>query len=313
MFSFTVLIFIGVKHWKWTEENIKQFREAVKNSTSISQIGDVMGFSHGNGARRRIKKAITMYCIPTDHLVGQMWSKGKTVLQDSRLCKYTPSEIFSENSPSTSSYIRRLVMANKLKPYECECCKISNWNGKAIGLQLDHVNGNRKDNRLENLRWLCPNCHSQTPTFCSKNRTTKNIYSDAKILELCKKCNNIHEVVKELGCNTRLYPRIRKLALSIGIEYVNYQLKTPTRSVVDPNWRHAPKPYCRKVSRPTKDELLVLIGEKPITSIGKQFGVTGNAVTKWCKSYGIQTMPNGYWQKKFHEINLCQRNKFGGK
>lgn len=53
--------------------------------------------------------------------------------------------------------------------YECSECKIIEWNNQKLCLQLDHKNGNKKDNSLPNLRWLCPNCHSQTPTWGVKN------------------------------------------------------------------------------------------------------------------------------------------------
>jgi hypothetical protein len=73
--------------------------------------------------------------------------------------------------------------------------------------------------------------------------------------------------------------------------------KTP-KIPKDPNWRTKPKQYCRKVERPSKEHLTNLIESVPIESIGKQYGVSGNAVRKWCKSYEIQTKPVGYWQKK---------------
>jgi len=57
----------------------------------------------------------------------------------------------------------------EIKGEHCECCGISEWQGAKLTLQIDHINGNRRDNRIENLRVLCPNCHSQTPTFNSKN------------------------------------------------------------------------------------------------------------------------------------------------
>jgi len=57
--------------------------------------------------------------------------------------------------------------------YECSVCGIKNWQGKKLSLQLDHVNGVHDDNRVENLRLICPNCHSQTDTFAGKNRAYK--------------------------------------------------------------------------------------------------------------------------------------------
>lgn len=63
-----------------------------------------------------------------------------------------------------------------LKTEECEWCGLGpEWNGKPIVLELDHVNGNPRDNRLENLRILCPNCHSQTDTHCGKNTAAQKL------------------------------------------------------------------------------------------------------------------------------------------
>lgn len=61
-----------------------------------------------------------------------------------------------------------LIKANLIE-YKCSCCGITEWNGKPLTLQLHHINGNNRDNRLENLTFLCPNCHSQTDNFSSKN------------------------------------------------------------------------------------------------------------------------------------------------
>ena len=68
----------------------------------------------------------------------------------------------------TSDYIRRYILEKQ--DYKCAECSIDSWNGKALTLELDHKDGNAANNTEENLRCLCPNCHSQTPTYRSKNK-----------------------------------------------------------------------------------------------------------------------------------------------
>lgn len=65
--------------------------------------------------------------------------------------------------------LRRELIDLGLKDHRCEGCDRSEWNGSPVPLELDHINGNRTDNRLENLRLLCPNCHAQTPTYRGRN------------------------------------------------------------------------------------------------------------------------------------------------
>ena len=88
--------------------------------------------------------------------------------------KYTriPNEkLFVENSSYKNyTHIKNRIIQEKLIPYECQVCgNKGEWNKKNLSLVLDHINGVKKDNRLENLRFVCPNCDSQLPTFKSKN------------------------------------------------------------------------------------------------------------------------------------------------
>lgn len=85
--------------------------------------------------------------------------------------KFITKDILEGKHPqySTGKLKSRLIKENIL-PNVCDNCGIDSWNGKPIVLQLDHINGNSKDHKLENLRLLCPNCHSQTNTWCGKNK-----------------------------------------------------------------------------------------------------------------------------------------------
>jgi 5-methylcytosine-specific restriction endonuclease McrA len=71
---------------------------------------------------------------------------------------------------STRASVRRTILKENLLEYKCKICNIYEWNNNTLSLHLDHINGINSDHRLENLRWLCPNCHSQTGTYTGKNK-----------------------------------------------------------------------------------------------------------------------------------------------
>lgn len=71
---------------------------------------------------------------------------------------------------ATRTSIRKIIIKENLIEYKCSECGIQTWNNKPLSLHLDHINGRSNDNRLENLRFLCPNCHSQTETYTGKNK-----------------------------------------------------------------------------------------------------------------------------------------------
>ena len=80
-------------------------------------------------------------------------------------------EVLVENSSYARHHVKRRVIKEKLLEYKCQCCGLGDeWNGKPIVLQLDHINGVNNDHRIENLRFVCPNCHTQQDTYSAKNR-----------------------------------------------------------------------------------------------------------------------------------------------
>jgi hypothetical protein len=82
------------------------------------------------------------------------------------------TEILVTNSSYTSSgRLRGRLIRAGLKEARCEVCGLTEWRGESIQLELDHIDGNRSNNSLPNLRMLCPNCHAQTETWCKQKPT----------------------------------------------------------------------------------------------------------------------------------------------
>ena len=88
-----------------------------------------------------------------------------------KLPKRQPIETYLvENRLVQSNNLKKRLINEGLKQHKCECCGITEWNGKITPIELDHIDGNRYNNTLENLRLLCPNCHAQTETYRGKNK-----------------------------------------------------------------------------------------------------------------------------------------------
>ena len=99
---------------------------------------------------------------------------GKQKSKKGKTCRYCTrveySKLFIENCKHTRHVVKLAIIRDNMIPYKCASCGITDsWNNHPLTLQLDHINGINNDNRLNNLRFLCPNCHSQTDTFCGGN------------------------------------------------------------------------------------------------------------------------------------------------
>ena len=150
---------------RWTQLDLES---AVKKSRSIRQVLQYLGLKEAGGNYTQIKKYIDVFNIDTQHFTGRSWNKGTT--RDFR--PVTPLEkILVKNSIFQSHQLKKRLFVVGLKKPFCEEC---GWAQESLDgrvpLELDHINGNRRDNRLENLRILCPNCHSLKSTHRGRNR-----------------------------------------------------------------------------------------------------------------------------------------------
>ena len=110
----------------------------------------------------------------------------------------TIDRVFVENSGSSNDTIKRLLLDVLGVKYECQRCGISEWQGERISLELDHINGNNRDNRIINLRLLCPNCHSLTPTWRGRGKNKPKVPDDV-LMEALDSQPNIHQALLQVG------------------------------------------------------------------------------------------------------------------
>ena len=147
----------------WTDE---QLITAVAEGNGYRSTLTSLGLQPRGGNYAQLKKYILEYNLDTSHWNGQGWNRGrkfptkKTFVQD----KLTADSNWNTN------VLRRQLISSGMFEHRCQGCNLNSWLNNLIPLELDHINGIRTDNRIENLRILCPNCHALTPTYRGKNK-----------------------------------------------------------------------------------------------------------------------------------------------
>lgn len=186
------------KIYKLSDE---QFVELLKKSSTISEVLFKLGYTtKGNSwGYSQIKRRMT------DLNLDYSIFKGKSYLANKKPDKISEQDILRENCKHQRTVLRRYIIKNNLIPYKCAICGCTEWQGKTLSLELDHINGINNDNRLENLRFLCPNCHSQTSTYGSRNQQLNESKYDISdelrtmVENKYKEVKNIKQVSSILG------------------------------------------------------------------------------------------------------------------
>jgi transposase-like protein len=155
----------GTARRSWTDEDLAA---AVAASDSVSDLSRRLGYTPNGGVHRLLTGHIRRLGLDTSHFVGTRWPTTRPEL----VRKRPLSEILVAGSTCGTSNLRRRLIREGLKPAHCEECGLAEWRGVPLPLHLDHVNGDHTDNRLENLRILCPNCHAVTDTWCRRKTTS---------------------------------------------------------------------------------------------------------------------------------------------
>ena len=231
------------KIWDVDEDT---FRNYVKDSFNYSEIVRKCGLTANN--HTTLKKRIAKLNIDISHFNTNPGAFKKNDTNNPRLLrKKSLEEICVKDSTYSTGHLKKRLYNELHWDKKCSECNLETWQGKEITLELDHINGNNEDHRLENLRILCPNCHSQTDTYKGRNYKCPR-----KVQKKCKDCN-----INIFKTSTR--------CKSCSAKY-NFQKKG------------------KKI--PTYEQLQQDLKElKYNTVVGKKYGVSDNCVRKWIQRY----------------------------
>ena len=209
------------------------------------------------GSRLILNKYVEIWSIPTDHFdphAASLAGIERTWKQATPLADLLVERRFTNRARLTE----RLYEAG-LKQPRCELCgQGEEWRGRRMSLILDHVNGVSDDNRLENLRIVCPNCNATLDTHCGRNAA---LASERE----CRLCGTTFRPKhsRQRYCSRRCGMRAPK----------------PSR----------PQPHLRRVERPPYEQLLAEIAQLGYVGVGRKYGVSDNAIRKWRLAYERQT------------------------
>jgi hypothetical protein len=158
--------------WRYTPAELQ---EAVRESRSVCQVLTRLGLSaSGGGGYATVQKRMRELGLDTSHFTGRGWNTGNHsgLLHSGAI---PLDELLVRDSRCTNPQrLKHRLIAASLLQMRCAICGLgSAWNEAPLVLRMDHINGFRSDNRLENLRLICPNCDSQLPTFAGRNSTQR--------------------------------------------------------------------------------------------------------------------------------------------
>lgn len=230
---------------------LEQLKAAIEASMSWRGVARELGFDQASGTSVSLmRRTAEEHGFDSSHFKYRRGAKISTeeILTNQR--RWT----------GTSGQLKvRLLKEGYFTEDRCDKCGLgAEWQGAPLTLQLDHVDGDPTNNTLDNLKIICPNCHTQTPTWGGRNiqRGPTNTY------RMCRDC----------GCQI---------------------WKTSKRCV-----SCSQKGSARETKCPSIETLIALHSQFTATEIATQYGVSGSTVRKWMLRHGIQPRERGYWQKK---------------
>lgn len=267
----------------WTMP-LDQFKQIVASSTSLSDILRACGIRPVGHNSLTLKKRLKEEGIDYSHIMlGRSAAFKRGVIgyrPQSKTLEQCMETVFIAHSEGSKNSVRKYLRRYKLIEERCRDCPLTDtWQHKPLTLQLEHISGDSFDDRLENLCWLCPNCHSQTDTYTGKANRKPRV---TKVFALA--ASPISSV-----------PQSKISRRGQG------QLK-------------GPRPECHKVPHPTREVLQEQVWLKPLRQLAEHYGVqSGGTVKEWAIQMNILMPPHGYWQRRHagysHQDALAPRTK----
>lgn len=266
-------------NWDRRSYTKKEFIEAVQSSRSKAQAITKLGLTAAGAAYKVFDDAVEALDLDTSHFTGQAWNRNR------KHASKRPIEVYLTNERKIASHALKLrLWSEGLKEKVCETCGVTEWLGKPAPLCLDHINGDNKDNRLENLMILCHNCHAQTETFTGK-KLRKNfcvhcgdyIASAARVWCDCGKPWRGDKDSQNLLVGDKPQPLPPKTCIdcSKAISYKSERCKSCAGKFQNNT----------KINWPDSDTLQKMLDESNYLQLGKTLGVSDNAIRKRLKSY----------------------------
>jgi len=254
-----------MENYRWSEENLKT---VILNSINKSDVLNNLGLKPFTGNYDTLNRYIKIYKISIDHFVKNGYKRNHKPIN-----KISINDILTSGSTYTdTTKLKNRLYKEGLKQPICEKCEQDEWwNGEKMSLILDHINGVRDDNRLENLRIVCPNCNATLPTHCGKNKKSKSSAIYKKTGKYCKcgkklKSNNVTGFCKKCLYNKN-YCHCGKQITDKSKKCTNCH-NNNNRKIVN---------------RPPYEQLISEIKELGYCGTGRKYGVSDNAIRKWRK------------------------------
>jgi len=259
-----------------------QIESIVKENYSVAECLRKLNLRPAGGNYKWFKFYTKTNNIDTSHFTGKGWSFGKKISYENR--KLPLNLILVENSSySSSNHLKKRLLKEGLKKHQCETCNNTTWNGFKIPLELEHCNGDNTDNRIENLKVLCPNCHAQTPFYRGKNKLSilneRREMNRVKFGEtLTDNADGNPEPSSLKGKGRETKQREPKSCLcSCGNKMSHRSLRCRECDLIN-----------RASVRPPIFQLLEDFKQlKSFVQVGKKYGVSDNAVRNWLKYYKV--------------------------